>query len=182
MRDWEILNLYANRDSRATAALRAEYGNYCAAIVRRILTDPRDVEECLNDLWFKVWTALEEQRPDYLKGWLGATARNCAIDRCRQLGKSLTTLEDNAVELTRDLRDSPAEYLEGKALGECISAFLHEQPQAHRIAFVRRYWYGDSIDQVAGHLGWSEAKTKTVLFRLRNKLRHHLMKEGYYGT
>lgn len=181
MRDREILDLYERRDPRATAALQAEYGSYCAAIVGRVLADPRDAEECLNDLWLKVWNALENQRPDYLKGWLGAAARNCAIDRCRRLERAELPLEESAAELARDLRDTPAQRLESRELGERVSAFLREQPQSHRVAFVRRYWYGDSIDQVAGHLGWSAAKTKTVLFRLRNKLRHHLTKEGYCG-
>ena len=74
MTDQQLLALYAARDPGATAAMQAEYGAYCAAIVGRILTDPRDAEECLNDLWLKVWSGLEGQRPDYLKGWLGAAA------------------------------------------------------------------------------------------------------------
>ncbi len=182
MTDQQLLALYAARDPGATAAMQAEYGAYCAAIVGRILTDPRDAEECLNDLWLKVWSGLEGQRPDYLKGWLGAAARNCAIDRFRQLNRAELPLEESAAELARDLRDTPAEMLESSALGEAISAFLKTQNQHQRVAFVRRYWYGDSIRQVAAHMGWSAAKTKTVLFRLRNKLRHHLMEEGYYGT
>lgn len=181
MTDQQLLTLYAARDPGATAAMQAEYGSYCAAIAGRILTDPRDAEECLNDLWMRVWVALEYQRPEHLKGWLGAAARNCAIDRFRRQNRAETPLEESAAELARDLRDTPAEVLESRALGEAISAFLRLQSQHDRVAFIRRYWYGDSIQQVAAHMGWSTAKTKTVLFRLRNKLRHHLMKEGYYG-
>lgn len=182
MTDQQLLALYAARDPGATAAMQAEYGSYCAAIAGRILTDPRDAEECLNDLWMRVWVALEYQRPEHLKGWLGAAARNCAIDRFRRQNRAETPLEESAAELARDLRDTPAEVLESRALGEAISAFLRLQSQHDRVAFIRRYWYGDSIQQVAAHMGWSTAKTKTVLFRLRNKLRHHLMKEGYYGV
>jgi len=69
--------------------------------------------------------------------------------------------------------------MEGKALGEAVSAFLKTQKAAHRVAFVRRYWYGDSMEQVAQHMGWSVGKTKTVLFRLRAKLRTYLTKEGF---
>lgn len=182
MTDRELLDLYANRKPGATAAMQQQYGGYCAAIVGRILTDPRDVEECLNDLWMRVWMALQEQHPTCLKGWLGAAARNCAIDNCRRRSQREDLLEDSAVELAQALKDTPAEVLEAKALGECISAFLRQQPEKQRIAFVRRYWYGDTVEQTAAHLGWSVAKTKSVLFRLRNKLRHHLTKEGYYGT
>lgn len=179
MTDQQLLTLYAARDPGATAAMQAEYGSYCAAVVGRILTDPRDAEECLNDLWMRVWVALEHQRPNHLKGWLGAAARNCAIDRFRRQNRAETPLEESAAELARDLRDTPAEVLESRALGEAISAFLRLQSQHDRVAFIRRYWYGDSIQQVAAHMGWSTAKTKTVLFRLRAKLRTYLTKEGF---
>lgn len=177
MTDRELLALYAHCDPEATAALQRQYGAYCAAIVGRILADPRDREECLADVWIKAWQALQTQQPDCLKGWLGAVARNCAVSRGRQLAGQL---EDSAAELAGQLRDTPAEHLEGKALGEAISAFLRIQPEANRIAFVRRYWYGDTVEQVAGHMGWSVGKTKTVLFRLRAKLRQYLTKEGFY--
>jgi len=180
MTDQEILALYANRAPEATAAMQQQYGSYCAAIVGRILADPRDAEECLNDLWMRVWTALEEQQPTYLKGWLGATARNCAIDRFRRQNRTEVPLEESAAELAHDLRDTPAEHLESRALGETISAFLKTQPEMHRVAFVRRYWYGDTVEQTAAHMGWSVGKTKTMLFRLRAKLKLYLMKEGFY--
>ena len=41
MHDREILTLYVNRDPRAIAAIQEQYGSYCAAIVVRILADPR---------------------------------------------------------------------------------------------------------------------------------------------
>lgn len=179
MTDREVLALYENRDPEATAALQRQYGAYCAAIVGRILTDPRDAEECLNDLWLRVWQYLGEHRPLYLKGWLGATARNCAISRYRQLAGQELPLEDGAAELAGQLRDTPAEHMEAEALGEAISAFLKTQKEADRVAFVRRYWYGDGVEQVAQHMGWSVGKTKTVLFRLRTKLRTYLTKEGF---
>lgn len=180
MTDRELLALYARRDPEATAALQRQYGAYCAAIVGRILPDPRDAEECLNDLWLQVWKSLETQQPAYLRGWLGTVARNGALSRLRRLEEQAVPLEDSAAELAGQLRDTPAEHMEGKALGEAISAFLKSQPEANRIAFVRRYWYGDTVEETARHLGWSVGKTKTVLFRLRAKLRDHLTKEGFY--
>ena len=160
--------------------LQEQYGAYCAAIVNRILEDPRDREECLNDLWLRVWNMLAQQQPDYLKGWLGAVARNCALDRARQLNALPSQVEESAAELAQHLRDTTAEQMEGKALGECISVWLRTLPEDRRKAFIRRYWYGDTVEQVARYMGWSTAKTATVLFRLRNKLRDQLTKEGMY--
>ena len=177
MTDQELLALYAKRDPEATAAMERQYGSYCAAIVGRILADPRDAEECLNDLWMRVWTAMKEQRPAYLKGWLGTTARNCAIDRLRQQNLPETPMEESAAELAHDLRDTPAEMLESNALGEAISAFLKTQSQYNRVAFVRRYWYADSIGEIAKHYEMTEGKVKSQLHRTRKKLYLFLKKE-----
>ena len=182
MTDQELLALYACRDPAAAEAMEAQYGAYCAGIVGRLLPDPRDCEECLNDVRLRAWKALEHHRPLYLKGWLGAVARNCAITRSRQLKRQAVQWEDSAAELAFALSDGPGERLEAQALGEAISAFLHTQPEAVRIAFVRRYWYGDTVEQTARHLGWSVSKTKSVLFRTRIKLRDYLNKEGLYDA
>lgn len=180
MGDSELLALYRIRDPEATAAMQRQYGAYCAGIVHRLLPDPRDSEECLNDIWLRVWNALETQRPLNLKGWLGAVARNCAISRYQQRQQHSESLEDCTAELTASLQDTPAEQLESRILGEAISDFLKTQPESIRVAFVRRYWYGDTTEQVARHVGWSVSKTKTTLHRTRNKLKAYLTKEGLY--
>ena len=47
-----------------------------------------------------------------------------------------------------------------------------------RTAFLRRYWYADTVEETAGHLGWSLSRTKSVLFRTRKKLKAYLEQEG----
>lgn len=103
MTDLELLSLYEIRDPEATAAIQQQYGAYCTGIAQRILTDPRDCEECLNDVWLRVWNALEHRKPANLKGWLGAIVRNCAITRSRQLGVQTEPLEESAAELAWQL-------------------------------------------------------------------------------
>ena len=63
------------------------------------------------------------------------------------------------------------------ALGEAISAFLRSQRPDVRTAFLRRYWYADSVEAVSLRLGWSVSKTKSALFRTRKKLKDYLIKE-----
>ena len=46
--------------------------------------------------------------------------------------------------------------------------------------FLRRYWYGDSIRQIATAFGCGEEKVKATLFRIRNKLRDAMIKEEIY--
>lgn len=180
MTDQELLALYEHRDPEAVSTMEQQYGPYCIGIINRILSDSRDQEECLNDVRLRVWRALEHQRPSNLKGWLGAIARNCAITRCRQIGMLPLSLEDSAAELAIPLSNTPAEQLDSQVLGTVISDFLKTLPDTTRIVFVRRYWYGDTVQQAANHVGWSVSKTKTSLYRTRMKLKDHLSKEGFY--
>ena len=44
--------------------------------------------------------------------------------------------------------------------------------------FLRRYWFADSIEEIAARYRISQSKVKTQLHRTRNKLRQYLEKEG----
>ncbi len=179
MTDERLLDLLWSHADGALDALQEKYGPYCAAIQRQFLTDPRDVEECLNDVWLTVWNTVPPTRPKHFKGWLAAVARNRAIARGKENGRRPPTVEESALELAaclpqRDVHDA-AEQAE---LGRAISRFLEGEKGEARAAFLRRYWYADSVEQTAAYLGWSVSKTKSVLFRVRNRMREYLHKEG----
>ena len=179
MTDQELIALYEARSEEAIAATQRQYGAYCRTIAFNILADHEDTEECLSDLWLRVWNAIPPQRPDYFKGWLGTVARNCALTRCRQRGRQPEQVGEAALNLARDLSDGPGERMEAQALGEAISRFLLTRPQPERTAFLRRYWYGDPVGEVARCMGWTLARTKTTLFRTRQRLRAFLEKEEF---
>ena len=81
MEDQDIITLYWERSEEAIRATAEKYGGYCAAIIRRVLGDGRDSEECLNDTWLGAWNAMPPQRPRRLPPFLGRIARNTALDR-----------------------------------------------------------------------------------------------------
>lgn len=83
-------------------------------------------------------------------------------------------------ELTDQVdKKEPSHYIEEQELVACINHFLKNLPKEHRVMFVRRYWYFDSITEIAERCACSEAKVKTTLFRVRGKLLDYLKKEGY---
>lgn len=180
MTDAELIELYFARDSRAVEETQRVYGPYCAAIARRLLEDGRDVEECLNDVWLAVWRAIPPTRPEHFKGWLGTIVRNRAVAIGRQNGRRPETADETALELAACLPQSDAyTEMETAELGRAVSEFLRRQKPDAQAAFLRRYWYLDSVDEVAARFGWSVSKTKSVLFRTRNRLWEYLSKEGY---
>lgn len=114
----------------------------------------------------------------------GKITRNLALDRYREsnrLKRSATI-----VELTGELseiiagNDDATANAESEELKNYINSFLRTLHKEKRNVFIRRYWYMDSVAEIADRYGISEGKIKTILFRVRNGLRQYLKKEGYY--
>ena len=61
---------------------------------------------------------------------------------------------------------------------EGINRFLESLRYDDRFLFVRRYWYADSVKEIAAAMQRKESRISLRLFRLREKLRKTLQKEG----
>ena len=69
--------------------------------------------------------------------------------------------------------------MEARELGLAINRFVGTLSVDNRALFLRRYWFGDSVQQIAKDLGMRENTASVRLGRLRMQLRQHLVKEGY---
>ena len=182
MEDREIIALYWARSQEAIRETANKYGAYCAAIIRRILGDGRDGEECLNDTWLGAWNAMPPQRPDRLAVFLGRIARNTALDRrsYNTAQRRNSGFEAVLEELAECVGGEPLEEaLDARALGETISAYLDTVSPAARQVFLRRYWHCEKIPEIAAATGFSRPKVTSLLHRTRQGLRTYLMEEGY---
>ena len=111
-----------------------------------------------------------------LRGGKEAFGSNQAIAQALQAGLAAAGLPKAAVSLFQDTsRDSAAE---GRELTRALNAFLGTLTQENRRLFVRRYWYVDTVAEIAQRYNMSESKVKTRLHRIREKLRVYLMQEG----
>ncbi len=175
MNSEELIGLLEGRSEQALSELDRTYGAYCRTIARNILRSDEDAEECVSDAYLSVWNAIPPAKPTSFKAWLGTIVRNSALRRRR----STAVAEALCAELSESLPDaaSVSANCEAKVLGEAITAFLRRQSPQVRSAFLRRYWYCDTIEAVALRLGWSVSKTKSTLFRTRKKLKDYLIKE-----
>ena len=73
---------------------------------------------------------------------------------------------------------SVEEAYDAKELSEAINAFLSSLSYTDRFLFVRRYWYSDSMQDIAAMIGSTANSVAVRLYRLREKLRHYLIREG----
>mgnify|MGYP000877647760 CR=1 FL=1 len=70
--------------------------------------------------------------------------------------------------------------MEAKELGKLLDLFLESLPKDSRLIFLRRYWYVDSVPEIAARYGMTESKVKMQLSRTKEKLRLFLEQEGIY--
>ena len=184
MKDDAILDLFWQRDEGAIPAVKTKYGAYCTAIARRILPDPRDVEECVSDTWLKAWNAIPPHRPPRLALFLGKITRETALNRWkanhaqkRGGGEVTLALEELGEQFSAGV-DPVGREVELAQLGQAISHFLRTQPAQTADLFVGRYYHLKPIRDLAREFGLSESNVKTTLHRTRKKLKTYLEKEG----
>lgn len=184
MDDSAIIALFIVRDPDAIAAVSTKYGPYCRSIACNILGNSRDVEECLNDTWLQLWRSIPPNQPENLAAYAGKITRNLAFNRCRD-DRAQKRGGCNVTLLLSELSDlvsgdpSPEQALAAKELSRAINAFLASLPQWKRYIFVRRYWYADSVIEIAHAVHRTEAHVSATLTRLRRKLHRYLTERGF---
>ena len=182
LEDAIILELFWNRSENAVKETAVKYGKYCTGISMQILHSESDAEECVNDTWLHAWNSIPPSRPSILKAYLGKITRNLSLDRwkhntAQKRGGSQVDLMLEELGDCIPSADSVQMEVETKVIAELINRFLKEQSTMNRWLFVRRYWYLDSISDIANYYGFSDSKVTSMLHRTRKKLRAVLEKE-----
>lgn len=179
--DSRIIELYSERDEAAIKETELKYGRLCRSVAYNILGNAEDAEECVNDTLLSVWNKIPTTKPENLKAFVCRIARNTALKkleyntaekRSSNAAVSLTELE----EIVPDNRFPPDKAPED--VSKLISDFLRRQKPEIRKVFIRRYWYFDSVSDIAARFSYSESKVKSMLFHTRSKLKKFLTKEG----
>lgn len=183
MEDSQILALYFARSENAISQTALKYGNYCFHIAYQILANREDAEESVNDTYMEAWNGIPPSRPPVLSAYLGKIVRNISIDRWRAGnaekrggGEFPLCLEELA-----NCVSGKADIAQEEMMRETVAAlnrFLRNQPKTDRKVFLRRYWYLDSVSEIAETFGFSRTKVTTMLYRTRKKLRRQLEREG----
>ena len=182
LEDAQIIDLFFERSEQAIEELDKKYGNAVRQTASNLLRDRQDAEECANDAYLAVWRNIPPQRPDYLGSYVCRIVRNLAVSRLRsesaaKRNRNLDLVLDELAECIPSRADPQAE-IEAKELTAAISCFLSALDYDDRYLFVRRYWYADPVKDIAAAMHVRENRLSVRLFRLREKLRKTLLKEG----
>lgn len=184
MEDARIVQLYWDRDQQAIPATAEKYGSYCTAIAGNILGSREDAEECVNDTYLNTWNAIPPHRPKVLSAFLGKIVRNLAFNKYKHNtagkrgGGEIPAVLEELAECVSGKDDVEQTY-EYRELVAAINGFLAMLPAEKRNIFVCRYWYADSIAEIAARYGSTNTAVAMTLSRTRNGLRRYLIERGY---
>jgi RNA polymerase sigma factor (sigma-70 family) len=142
-----------------------------------------DLDEVMQDVRIRIWRAgggiakLEALTPSYVY----RTAASAALDMLRRRRarreQSMNDELGSAQELeTRPAASADADLMSAEALAAISKAV--DEIAVNRRAVVRMYLKGYDREEIGALLGWSEAKTRNLLYRGLDDLRQRLIALG----
>lgn len=183
MKDLEIVALYWKRDERAINETQKQYDRYLRKVAYNILADFEDSKEAINDTYLAAWNSMPKNSPRNLSTYLGKITRQISIDIFRKKNANKRYASQFALSLDELDECIPAssveEVVDGFLLAESINNFLGALSETERTLFIGRYFYFDSIKKLAVYTDMKEEKTKSMLYRIRQRLMEYLDKEGF---
>ncbi len=172
------------RNEKAIEETSRKYGGYCYAISHRILHSREDAQECVNHCYLAAWNSIPPNKPEILASYVGKLVRRISLDALRQRNAKRRGGGETALALDELLECVPSgdidERIEEKALTSVINSFVRRLSADERDIFVCRYWYLDSVRDIAKQFSFSQSKVKTTLCRTRKKLLTKLTEEGIF--
>ena len=184
MDDNGIIRLYWDRNDQAIRATTEKYGHYCKAIAKNILNSEEDAEECVNDTYLNAWNSMPTHWPEQLAAFLGKITRNLSFNKYRHNhaekrgGGEMALVLEELADCVSDV-DDVEKTIDRQELIKAIDRCVRTLPIEKRNLFVRRYWYADSVSDIASGSGMKQGTVSKTLERTRKQLKRYLAERGF---
>lgn len=181
MEDSKIIELYFARKEDAIRQTDVAYGRRLFVLADNIVRNDQDAEESVSDTYWKAWETIPPHKPNHFFAYLAKICRNFALDRVdwKQAAKRRAEIVSLTQEMEACIPDAKRDReVESKELGRVLDAFLRTLTPENRMVFMRRYWFLDTIAEIAKRYGISESAVQMRLSRTKAKLSAYLEKEG----
>ncbi|MBE6978272.1 MAG: sigma-70 family RNA polymerase sigma factor [Ruminococcaceae bacterium] len=182
MEDEKIIELLFARNQQGLTYTAEKYGSLYKNTLRQALTDPQDVEECANDVLLSIWNTVPPTWPVHYPSYICRIARRIGINRfkfnTREKRNSQCAVLLSELEGCIPARSRAEDRHEAKALQQILNRFLRELEPQTRVLFIRRYFFLESVQDLADRFAVSPNFVSVRLHRARTALRKLLEKEG----
>jgi RNA polymerase sigma factor (sigma-70 family) len=171
----QIVELIKAQKDEGLKLLHRQYAGLMRYIVGNILQSPEDTEECLSDIYIKVWSSIASYSPEKSKfsTWLTVIARNAALNYLKRHHQTHEKLPEEAADGS-SLEEEVLRRERAEELKQAIDSLSAEEQHL----FYRKYYYLQKTAQIAAELGMTERAVEGKLYRLRKKLQQQLGGEG----
>ena len=173
--DEEIIDLFFARDEAAIKETDKKYGKMLYGIAYNVLHDPQDCEECKNDAYLSAWKTIPPAKPHSLGAFLSVIIRRHSINRYysesakKKIPSGLTLSMEECSDFISSF-DSLEDSVTAKELGAMINEFVASLPEKRRYIFMGRFWFFDSVKDIASELKTSESHVYKELAKIKSGL------------
>ncbi len=147
-------------------------------LLSRMLNNPQDAEEVLQDAFVKAFNSLSKFRFDSsFSTWFYRIVYNTALTRVNSAGYRNT----NSLSSIDDIHHLSfnADNYEGKSKTGFLNSMINKLPPKNGVVIILYYMDGLNIHEISEILGLSISNAKVILHRSRNALKDLLVKHNY---
>jgi len=164
----QLIRACRRGDQKAQFELYRRYHRAMYNTTLRIVRDPADAEDVMQEAFLKAYTKLNTYRGEVSFGaWLKRIVINKALDFLR-LKKERLSLDETGEPMEITEKADEPEDLEYRV--EIIKKAIHELPQGYRIVLTLILIEGYDHEEVSEILGISNATSRTQFHRAKKKL------------
>lgn len=183
MDDNRIIELLFERAETVLDDISNKYSRLYKGIIREVLSDECDIEECENDVLLAVWNSIPPNRPSSLYSYICKIARRIGINRLkyntrqkRNSGYTVMLSELDDCLPSEEMIDDSGGH--DGIIRSVLDTFIRDLDPETEILFVRRYMYLESVAELAERFELDENRISVKLYRARKKLKKVLEKEN----
>lgn len=180
MKDKRLILKLKAKETKSLELIIENYSSYVYTVVKNVIGDymsKEDIEEVVSDCFVNLWNSAEKidhEKP--LLPYLSAIARNTARNKFRKFSNEIS-LEEITYEPS--MKDDIEELVENCCAVSLIYEAVELCKDTEKEIFIRFYFYGEKLEDIAKKTGLTLSNCKTKLFRIRKKIKVYLTERGY---
>ena len=182
--DTYLTELFWERKSEAVEKADKKYHELLFSAIVCILKNDKDAEECLDDVYIKIWESIPPNRPSSFRAYALKIARNTAMSIFRasnaqkRAHKWKTVSFDNLSSVL--FENDNGELENSQKIREIINRYLNSIDERKMYIFMSRYYFNKPIGEIAKKLHCSQSTVNKEIKKIKIELREKLEEGGIY--
>ncbi len=167
----DLFRRVALSDRKAFEILYRQTSGRLMAVINRILKDPHESADVLQEVFVKVWHQAQTfAGTGSAWGWLTVMARNAALDRLKSLQRRPEDLREDTDILLQSLSANLSCPADSRGLQQCLAELSENAREAILLSYVHGYSHGELSERMQKPLGTLKAWIRRGLLELKQCL------------